>query len=510
MASSLRPALVFIGFMGAGKSTSARDAARALGVAPVDTDRLIEARLGEPIEAFFEREGEPAFRALEDEVAGRALEEADGGAVALGGGALGSERIRAALARHTVVLVDVDLETAWRRAQGSGRPLARDHAAFRALAAEREAVYEAAADAVIPGVGDRVAERALGALRDRPEGLTLVWATSASGDYPVWIGPDATLRAPWPAGGRRLVVADETVAALHAARVPAAAGLVEVPPGEIHKTPATAERVWRALVALGATRADHVVALGGGVVGDLAGFCAATYQRGISVVQVPTTLVAQVDSALGGKTGVDLPAAKNYVGAYHQPIAVLADPAVLKTLPAEELAAGFVEVLKTGLIAGGPFWERVRQAGDFDRGTLGELIFECARTKIAVVADDERDAGERAVLNLGHTVGHAIEAATGYSRYRHGEAVGLGLLAALRLSGADDLRNEVEGLLASHGLPVSLDPGVAIDEVIDAIDRDKKRTSEGLGFVLLERPGEPRWGESVEPGRVRAAVEELR
>jgi shikimate kinase/3-dehydroquinate synthase len=183
---------------------------------------------------------------------------------------------------------------------------------------------------------------------------------------------------------------------------------------------------------------------------------------------------------------------------------------VLKTLPAEELAAGFVEVLKTGLIAGGRLWERVRQVEDLDLGTLGELIFECARTKIAVVADDERDAGERAVLNLGHTVGHAVEAATGYSRYRHGEAVGLGLLAALRLSGAGDLRNEVEGLLASHGLPVSLDPGVAIDEVVEGIGRDKKRTSAGLGFVLLERPGEPRWGESVEPDSVRAAVEELR
>jgi shikimate kinase/3-dehydroquinate synthase len=138
------------------------------------------------------------------------------------------------------------------------------------------------------------------------------------------------------------------------------------------------------------------------------------------------------------------------------------------------------------------------------------VIFECARTKIAIVAEDERDSGRRAVLNLGHTVGHAVEAATGYSRYRHGEAVGLGLLAALRLSGADELRTEIEGLLASHGLPVSLDPSVSVDDVVEAIGHDKKRTSEGLGFVLLDRPGEPRWGESVEPDRVRAAVEELR
>src|SRR5204863_4991714 len=237
-----------------------------------------------------------------------------------------------------------------------------------------------------------------------------------------------------------------------------------------------AERVLRELARLGMSRSDHLVALGGGVVGDLAGFCAATYQRGVAVVQVPTTLVAQVDSAYGGKTGVDLPEAKNYVGAYHLPGAVLADTRTLATLPGEELAGGFAEVLKTALIAGGRLWERVRALEELAPAALGDVIFTCARTKLEIVAADERDAGRRAVLNLGHTVGHAIEAATGYETYRHGEAVGLGLLAALRLSGADTLRNEVAGLLASHGLPVSLDPAVAINGVVEAVGRDKKRT----------------------------------
>ena len=195
--------------------------------------------------------------------------------------------------------------------------------------------------------------------------------------------------------------------------------------------------MWQELLDAGMTRADHVVALGGGVVGDLAGFCAATYQRGVPVVQVPTTLVAQVDSAYGGKTGVDLPRAKNYVGCYHQPAGVIVDPDVLATLPAAELAAGWVEVLKTALIAGGALWERVAGAAEVDEW----MIFECARTKLEVVAADERDGGLRQVLNLGHTVGHAIETVTGYARYRHGEAVGLGLLAALRLSGQDELRD---------------------------------------------------------------------
>jgi shikimate kinase/3-dehydroquinate synthase len=254
------------------------------------------------------------------------------------------------------------------------------------------------------------------------------------------------------------------------------------------------------------TRQDVVIALGGGVVGDLAGFCAATYQRGVRYVQVPTTLVAQVDSAYGGKTGVDLPEAKNYVGAYHQPSAVLVDPSALRTLPPEELAAGYAEVVKTALIAGGELWERVRSgaaAGD------PEVIAACARCKLRIVAEDERDSGLRQVLNLGHTVAHAIETVTGYARYRHGEAVGLGLLAALRLSGQDELRAEVQDLLRAHGLPLTLrdaDP----DAVVMATARDKKRLGEGpVPFVLLAAPGHAMPGQTVQPRDLISAVREL-
>ena len=198
---------------------------------------------------------------------------------------------------------------------------------------------------------------------------------------------------------------------------------------------AEAERVLRELAAAGARRDDGVVAFGGGVVGDLAGFCAATYQRGIPVIHAPTTLVAQVDSAYGGKTGVDLPEAKNYAGAYHMPDAVLVEPGALSSLPPEELAAGFAEVVKTALIAGGGLWERVRSLEKLDAESLGELVFDCAQVKIDVVAEDERDSGRRQVLNLGHTVGHAIEAASGYGRYRHGEAVALGAPGGARALG---------------------------------------------------------------------------
>jgi shikimate kinase/3-dehydroquinate synthase len=502
VAAALKPALVFIGFMGAGKSRAAREAAAALGVPADDADALLEAKLGRPISEVFARDGEAAFRAAEEELAGTLLDTADGGVIALGGGALGSERVREALARHVVVLLDVDLDTAWERARRGDRPLARERAAFEALYRSRERVYEAAADAFLPATGEGVVERALDALRSMPEGQRLLWATSASGDYPVWVGP--LERAPWPAAGRRVVVSDETVAALHAGRVPDAAGLVEIPAGEEHKTLETAERVWHALVAQGVTRADHVVALGGGVVGDVAGFCAATYQRGIGVVQVPTTLVAQVDSAYGGKTGVDLPQAKNYVGAYHQPVAVLTDPALLATLPGPELAAGYAEVLKTALIAGGALWDRVSSGAPVD----DDVIVGCVRTKLRVVAADERDGGARQALNLGHTVGHAIETASGYARYRHGEAVGLGLLAALRLSGQDALRELVEGLLAQAGLPTRLE-GVDVAAVAEATARDKKRTGEAVPYVLVEAPGRISTGHVVGAPEVLAAVREL-
>ena len=188
---------------------------------------------------------------------------------------------------------------------------------------------------------------------------------------------------------------------------------------------------------------------------------------------------------------------------------MLADTSTLASLPPAELAAGFVELLKTGLLAGGRLWEEARALDAIDPERLVGAIFACARYKCEVVAADERDAGLRAVLNLGHTVGHAIEAASGYVRYRHGEAIGLGLLASLRLSDAPQLRDEVASILARHDLPTSLDIGVDAGEVMEALGRDKKRTAEGVGFVLLSEPGHPRHGELVDPANVEAAVREL-
>jgi shikimate kinase/3-dehydroquinate synthase len=489
-------ALVFVGFMGSGKSSALDDV--------LDTDRLVEDQLEMSIASFFAAYGERKFRQREEPVVLRAL-RSGAPAIALGGGSVLSQTVREALREHTVVWLDVSDETAWARAAGDDRPLASDRAAFEALHAERRPLYESIADAFLPE-GDRLARRArpaLEALAQAPAGTKLVWAVAGGREYPVFVGRGLIGGLPRP-GRRAFVVTDSNVGPLYGGALRDTHRTITIEAGEEHKTLASAEAVWRSLAAEGMGRDDHLVALGGGVVGDLAGFVAATYQRGVPVVQVPTTVVAQVDSAYGGKTGVDLPEAKNYVGAYHQPAAVITDVDTLATLPPQEVAAGYAEVVKTALIAGGSLWERVASGAQADE----RVILDCARTKIAVVAADERDGGARQLLNLGHTVGHAIETVTGYRRYRHGEAVGLGLLAALRLGGTDELRAQVAELLAAAGLPVVL-AGCDPDDVVAATRLDKKRVGDRVPFVLVRAPGDVRFGQRVAAEDVRAAVAEL-
>src|SRR3954469_6030570 len=490
--------------MGAGKSSAAKAVAAELGVQALDADHEIERELGEPIESWFERNGEPAFRKIEEEMNLRLLERPGLRVLALGGGSLGSERVREALRRHVVVYLDVDTESAWRRAS-SGRPLARDRNRFAQLHEERRPLFEQIADARLPAAERgtvRAALPALATLARAPVRPKMLWASAESGEYPVFFGHGLVAGGFFhPEGSRRFVLTDRNVAELHQL-----AGGWEhaIPGGETAKTPAQVEEVLRAMAVAGVTRAHVLAAVGGGVVGDVGGFSAAVYQRGIRWVGVPTTLVAQVDSAFGGKTGVDLPEGKNYMGVYHQPAAVIVDPDALATLPPEESAAGYAEVVKTALVAGGRLWARVRRGGEID----DETILGCIHTKLSVVAEDERDAGRRQVLNLGHTVAHAIESATGYSRYRHGEAVALGLLAALRLSERPQLRVEVERLLAARGLPTRLD-GVTPDQIVPFLERDKKRTGERVPFVLVDQPGLVTPGHELDPASVEAALREL-
>lgn len=508
----MKRAIVFIGFMGAGKST-ALEAARRAGLETTEIDSVMEREFGVPIAEAFERDGEEAFRAREAEVVGSLLENADGGAIALGGGSVLSARIREALSRHTVVWLQLDPNEAWRRIAHSDRPLATSAADVSRLLDERLPLYEQLADAVVPMGRRSIVASALPsiqALAELPAGTKLLWAVTASGEYPILVGRGLLGADWWPLEGRRFCVTDTAVGGLYADRLEPLVHTVEVEPGEEAKTLAETERILRQLATAGMRRDDHLVALGGGVIGDLGGFCAHIYQRGVPVVQVPTTFVSQVDSAYGGKTGVDLPEGKNYVGAFQQPKAVIADTSTLDSLPSWELESGFVEALKTGLLAGGTLWDQVRTIDSIDSGSVDHLVFACARFKSEVVAGDELETGRRAVLNLGHTVGHGIEAGSGYTHYSHGEAIGLGLLAALRLSEAPQLRAEVEAILDRLNLPVRLRSGDdGVEAILDALQRDKKRTAAGVGFVLLSEPGEPRVGQLIDPARVRAAVEEL-
>ena len=292
---------------------------------------------------------------------------------------------------------------------------------------------------------------------------------------------------------------------------------VVIPAGEAQKSLARAEELYGVLYDRGLRRGDALLALGGGVVGDLTGFVAATYLRGVGFAQVPTTLLAQVDASVGGKVAVDFRAGKNYVGTFYQPELVVADLAVLDTLPPRELLSGAVEVAKHGMLAGGSV---LRQMERLARGPLAarrisqEMVAASVRFKAEVVREDEREtSGRRAVLNLGHTVGHAIEAATGFSRFTHGEAVGLGLRCALwlsqRLTGlAGDEAARGQALLDGLGVAGRL-PGARASDVCSLIARDKKAGTEGVGYVLLERLGRPVVGVGVPAELEEEAVEWL-
>jgi shikimate kinase/3-dehydroquinate synthase len=483
--------VALIGFMGAGKTTLGRALAIRLGVPFADADDEIARIAGKPIAAIFADSGEAAFRELEARVACDLL--AGEGVVALGGGAVAALAVRAALRRESfTILLDVSPDAAWRRARATGheRPLANDPERFAGLHEERRAVYHATADALVDA--DDV---------DGEELLLVPLARyGALAELPRLV-----------AGRRAALVADEHVLDVVGAPL-ADAAVVPVPAGEAAKTPEIARRVWEALAGAGHERGDVVVGFGGGAATDLAGFAAATYLRGVPWIAAPTTLLGMVDAAVGGKTAVDLPAGKNLVGAFHAPEWIVADPAALETLPDHEWRNGFAEVVKTALLAGGRLWE-MTTAWPPGRGTADarlELIRRSAAYKARVVARDPTERSLRAALNLGHTIGHAVEAAAAFRGLAHGEAVAVGLLPALwlsaRLAGLDPaVEDEARILLARHGLPTAA-PGLDAGAVHAALAHDKKRRGGRVRFTLLEAVGRPSVGHEIPDELVAEAV----
>jgi 3-dehydroquinate synthetase/shikimate kinase len=453
--------------MGAGKSTLGPEVAERLGRPFVDLDRELEQRLGKTIPELFQETGEYDFRLQEEGQAVAALHLPEPAVIAFGGGAVETPPIRNVLRdRAFTVVLEVDAQTAWERSAGSDRPLAQDESEFHALYERRRELYDEVADAHAFDLEDVVL--ATGGVHARAGSLEHLGS----------LVPDA---------GALALVADSHVAGIHGPAAQVALGqrlssVHAVPQGEAAKTADVAQQLWSEL-RLG--RGDTLVALGGGSTTDVAGFVAATYVRGVDWVAVPTTLVGQADAAIGGKTAIDLEAGKNLVGAFHWPARVVIDPTLLETLPEREHREGMAEVVKTGLLAGEPLWDLPAQ----------EAVRRSAAFKAAVCLRDPYDRGERAILNLGHTFAHALEAASGYEGVTHGSAVALGLLAALRLSGRPT--DVVEEVLQPR--PVRVDR----ERAWTALGRDKKS-----GLVLLADDG-PQWDVRLPPEDVRRALDEL-
>jgi 3-dehydroquinate synthetase/shikimate kinase len=466
--------------MGAGKTSLATELGQRLGRRATDLDRLIESTAHASIPELFRERGEAGFRELEEKATALALEDVNPKVLALGGGAILSVQTRRLLRERAVtVWLDVDVGTAWERSQGSDRPLASGEEQFRALYDERRPLYQETAQAVAHDADD---------------------AVLAAGGIHVGLGSLQLLGDLVPGVGRVALVSDPHVAGIYGADAQLALGARlasthTLPPGEEAKSIAACERLWEGLAL---ERGETLVALGGGCTTDAAGFVAATYLRGIDWVVVPTTLVGQVDAAIGGKTAVNLAKGKNLVGAFSWPAATVVDPAVLESLPAVERLGGMAEVVKTGLLAGEPFWE----LPDL------ELVRRCAAYKTAVCLRDPEDRGERAVLNLGHTFAHALEAAAAYEAVTHGTAVALGLRAALELSvrhlGLD--QNVLEVIERElRPAPVRVDP----ERAWAALARDKKVEGGVPRLVLLEAPGKPVRGVQLPEADVRDALASL-
>lgn len=532
-------AVVLVGMPGSGKSSIGRRLAQRLGLPFRDADAEIEAAAGQPITEIFARYGEPHFREGERRVIARLL-SGPPVVLATGGGAYADAETRRAIRDSGAVAlwlrctVPVLLP---RVAGRSTRPMFLDQdpeAVLNRLMAARHPFY-AEADIVVNCLDESpetTTDRVQAALEGHAMPDRLPVALSAS-PYEVLVGEGLLARAggliaPVLPARRVAIVSDASVAALHLPALRAGlerAGFeirasLSVPPGEASKSFSRFGALMEELLAAGIDRSTAIVALGGGVVGDLAGFAAAAALRGLPFVQVPTTLLAQVDSSVGGKTGINLKAGKNLAGAFHQPRIVLADTGVLATLPARELRAGYAEVAKHGLLQG-PLWDWCEAEGAKavagDAAALRHAVLESCRLKAAVVAADEREEspeGGRALLNLGHTFGHAIEAECGYDgSLLHGEgvAVGLGLAAQLsaRLGLCDAaLPGRVEAHLAAVGLPArlaDLPRGFTVGALMGRMRKDKKVRDGALRFVLLRGPGEALTRGDVPP----ALVEEL-
>ncbi len=547
-----RNRIYLIGFSGAGKSAVGRSTARLLGWRFVDADERIVERAGKAVERIFAEDGEPAFRELERAAIAELAREEHIVVSTGAGSVMHDQSLGGMLSSGFVVALEARPETVYRRlshiaeldgAEAMARPMLQSDdplGRIESLKRERQWAYSHAHwtvhtdDLTVEQAALEVgrAWRRLGApaaWEDDPELAATV--RLEQGAYPIFVGWDTLEEqlgrrlAQMGLSGRVFIVCDSNVVhpygraaqrSLHAAGIEM--GLFTFPAGEASKNLATATVLYEWLAERKAERRDAIVAVGGGVVGDLAGYVAATFLRGIRVVQVPTSLTAMVDSSIGGKTGVDLPVAKNMVGAFHHPAMVLTDVSALRTLPERALREGWAEAVKHGLALEAGLVDLYEAQADALQSLDPELTTRAvawnAAVKARVVSADEREtSGLRQLLNYGHTIGHGVEAAAGYDAYLHGEAVAIGMTGAARLGMLEgvtppELVERQASLIARFGLP-SAYMGVDPDAILEAMSRDKKMTAGQISWVLLDGVGSSRTHRGIAPERVASVVREL-
>lgn len=505
--------IILTGFMATGKSSAGRLLAERLDRPFIDMDDELVAHFGKPIRDVFTEEGEAVFRTAEAELCAK-LADRQGCVISTGGGALVNAQNRETFAATgTIICLKASADEILRRVAGTGeRPLLNTAAnkqaqRIRSLLQERRSAYGAIPHQVdTTGLStEAVVERVLALLAGDAEvaNMTRIPVRGPEGSYDICIGEEILQEAGTLLANRKLrlgpaaIVTNPMVSPHHAETLVKsleAAGftptICTVPEGEQHKTLASIASLYDQFLAAGLDRKSPVISLGGGVIGDMAGFAAASYLRGVPFVQIPTTLLSMVDASVGGKTGVDLPQGKNLVGAFKQPHLVIIDTAVLATLPAAEFRSGLAEVIKHGII-GAP--ELFRQFEEEGPNNLVHLVSDAVRVKVDVVEEDPFEQGRRATLNLGHTFGHAIELVSNFT-LRHGEGVALGMVAATEMAAMLEqcdpaLVTRVRDVLERVGLPIQIE-GYDTAAVIAAMGHDKKRVGKTIRFIIPQAVGD--------------------
>ena len=541
------PNIILTGFSGTGKSLVAREVAQRLNWDFIDTDEEVVRLAGKPVAEIFQRDGESKFRKLEREAVEQACQQKQS-VIAIGGGAIVDPRNYELLSRSGVIIcLEAKPETIYQRLfqnaaygfEAEVRPLLADNPlqGIRQLKAFRQPYYANVGWTIhtdrlsIGQVAEEVV-RGWGLLRTVGKDIgkdIACWVRTAAQSYPIFVGYGLLDKLGEKVkeiglSGAVTIVSDETVFPIYGHKLEVAlqdAGFrvdsFVVAPGEETKNINSAIKIYDFMVKQRVERDDMLIALGGGMVGDLAGFVAATFLRGIPWIQVPTSLVAMVDASIGGKVGINHPQGKNLIGAFYQPSFVLADCHTLTTLPERELSSGWAEVIKYGLILNEDFFEFLEANVDklikLEPDVVAEAVARSAALKAQVVSEDEKEKGKRTILNYGHTIAHGLETASQYRRFLHGEAVAIGMLGAAKLSRRLGLLplgglQRQQTLLQRFGLPITFS-GLSLMDVTKAMELDKKIRAKAIRWVLLQDIGKTVIRNDISQQDVLAVLQEL-